>query len=57
MPLNFCFSYNVTRILNADATINLEAYRNYSPLFLSTTFAISVREGLIYREMFQLMDA
>ncbi|KZS90265.1 OPT oligopeptide transporter [Sistotremastrum niveocremeum HHB9708] len=34
-------AYNVTRILNDDTTINLEAYHNYSPLFLSTTFAIS----------------
>ncbi|TFK67680.1 OPT oligopeptide transporter [Pluteus cervinus] len=34
-------TYNVTRILNPDSTINLEAYHNYSPLFLSTTFAIS----------------
>ncbi|TDL15748.1 OPT oligopeptide transporter [Rickenella mellea] len=33
--------YNVSAILNPDATINLEAYHNYSPLFLSTTFAIS----------------
>ena len=35
-------SYDVTRILNDDSTINLEKYRQYSPLFLSTTFAISV---------------
>lgn len=34
-------SYDVTRILNNDSTINLEAYHNYSPLFLSTTFAMS----------------
>ncbi|KAF4623380.1 hypothetical protein D9613_001379 [Agrocybe pediades] len=34
-------TYNVTRILNPDSTINLEAYHNYSPLYLSTTFAIS----------------
>ncbi|KAI5123303.1 hypothetical protein M0805_009324 [Coniferiporia weirii] len=34
-------SYNVTAILNDDSTINLEKYRNYSPLFLSTTFAMS----------------
>ncbi|XP_006455006.1 oligopeptide transporter protein OPT variant 1 [Agaricus bisporus var. bisporus H97] len=33
--------YNVTKILTPDATLDLEAYRNYSPLFLSTTFAIS----------------
>ncbi|KAL6307856.1 OPT oligopeptide transporter [Sparassis latifolia] len=34
-------SYNVTRITNADATLNLEQYKQYSPLFLSTTFAMS----------------
>ncbi|KAF8631657.1 hypothetical protein AX17_005059 [Amanita inopinata Kibby_2008] len=33
--------YNVTRIINPDTTFNEEAYKNYSPLFLSTTFAIS----------------
>ncbi|CAE6509654.1 unnamed protein product [Rhizoctonia solani] len=33
-------SYDVKRILNPDATLNLEAYKAYSPLFLSTTFAI-----------------
>jgi OPT family small oligopeptide transporter len=34
-------TYNVTRILNPDNTFNQEAYENYSPLFLSTTFAMS----------------
>ncbi|RDB22006.1 Sexual differentiation process protein isp4 [Hypsizygus marmoreus] len=34
-------AYDVTRIINADATFNQEAYSNYSPLYLSTTFAIS----------------
>ncbi|CAE6466178.1 unnamed protein product [Rhizoctonia solani] len=34
-------SYDVKRILNADATLNLAAYKSYSPLFLSTTFAMS----------------
>ncbi|KIY43237.1 OPT oligopeptide transporter [Fistulina hepatica ATCC 64428] len=33
--------YNVTRILNPDNTFNSTAYEEYSPLFLSTTFAIS----------------
>ncbi|KAF9445612.1 small oligopeptide transporter [Macrolepiota fuliginosa MF-IS2] len=33
--------YNVTRILTPEATIDLEAYHSYSPLFISTTFAIS----------------
>ncbi|KAF8972447.1 small oligopeptide transporter [Flammula alnicola] len=34
-------TYNVTRILTPESTIDLEAYHSYSPLFLSTTFAIS----------------
>ncbi|KAF9444401.1 OPT oligopeptide transporter [Macrolepiota fuliginosa MF-IS2] len=34
-------TYNVTQILNDDATFNEEAYQAYSPLFISTTFAIS----------------
>ncbi|EIW77497.1 OPT oligopeptide transporter [Coniophora puteana RWD-64-598 SS2] len=34
-------SYNVTAILNPDNTLNLTAYQEYSPLFLSTTFALS----------------
>ncbi|KAJ8488073.1 hypothetical protein ONZ51_g3778 [Trametes cubensis] len=33
--------YNLSRILNDDATFNKEAYKAYSPLFLSATFAIS----------------
>ncbi|KAJ7178961.1 oligopeptide transporter [Mycena filopes] len=33
--------YNVTRILTADSTFDQESYEAYSPLFLSTTFAIS----------------
>ncbi|CAE6436660.1 Sexual differentiation process protein isp4 OS=Schizosaccharomyces pombe (strain 972 / ATCC 24843) GN=isp4 PE=2 SV=2 [Rhizoctonia solani AG-1 IB] len=34
-------AYDVNRILNPDATLNMEAYKAYSPLFLSTTFALS----------------
>lgn len=34
-------AYNITRIINSDASLNLTAYREYSPLFLSTTFAMS----------------
>lgn len=34
-------AYDVSRIINPDATFNEEAYKAYSPLFLSTTFAIS----------------
>ncbi|KAG9097157.1 hypothetical protein FRC06_007884 [Ceratobasidium sp. 370] len=33
--------YNVTRILTPESTLDLEAYKSYSPLFLSTTFALS----------------
>ncbi|KAH8782850.1 OPT family small oligopeptide transporter [Diaporthe sp. PMI_573] len=34
-------TYNVSRILTPDFTLNEEAYREYSPLFISTTFAMS----------------
>ncbi|EEB05898.2 OPT oligopeptide transporter Isp4 [Schizosaccharomyces japonicus yFS275] len=34
-------SYNVTRILTADKRFDPDAYRTYSPLFLSTTYALS----------------
>ncbi|KAF5313063.1 hypothetical protein D9619_003678 [Psilocybe cf. subviscida] len=34
-------TYDVKRILKADSTFDREAYEKYSPLFLSTTFAIS----------------
>ena len=33
--------YNVSRILTPQITIDIEKYKQYSPLFLSTTFAIS----------------
>ncbi|KAF8518157.1 OPT oligopeptide transporter [Hysterangium stoloniferum] len=33
--------YNVTAIINEDLTLNLEKYEAYSPLFLSSTFALS----------------
>ncbi|KAK3176727.1 hypothetical protein OEA41_008052 [Lepraria neglecta] len=33
--------YNVTNILNSDFTLDLAAYEAYSPLFLSTTFALT----------------
>ncbi|KAJ8475318.1 hypothetical protein ONZ45_g6159 [Pleurotus djamor] len=33
--------YDVQRIINEDASFNQEAYSAYSPLYLSTTFAIS----------------
>lgn len=34
-------SYNVTRILNDEKTFDVDKYHQYSPLFLSTTFALS----------------
>jgi OPT family small oligopeptide transporter len=34
-------SYNVTRILNDEGTFDVDKYHAYSPLFLSTTFALS----------------
>ncbi|RAL15004.1 small oligopeptide transporter, OPT family [Aspergillus homomorphus CBS 101889] len=33
--------YNVSRILTPEFTLDLKAYQEYSPLFLSTTFALS----------------
>ncbi|KAI0029695.1 OPT oligopeptide transporter protein-domain-containing protein [Vararia minispora EC-137] len=33
--------YDLERILNPDGTLNEVAYQSYSPLFLSTTFAVS----------------
>ncbi|PWY74905.1 small oligopeptide transporter [Aspergillus eucalypticola CBS 122712] len=32
--------YNVSRIMNSDFTLNVQAYKEYSPLFLSTTFSL-----------------
>ncbi|KAF8837165.1 OPT oligopeptide transporter [Paxillus ammoniavirescens] len=34
-------SYDVSKILTSDNQLNMTAYEEYSPLFLSTTFAIS----------------
>ncbi|KAH6897285.1 OPT oligopeptide transporter protein-domain-containing protein [Thelonectria olida] len=33
--------YNTSRVLTSDFTLDEEAYKNYSPLFISTTFAMS----------------
>jgi hypothetical protein len=33
--------YNVSRVLTSQYTLDLEAYKAYSPLFLSTTFALT----------------
>jgi OPT family small oligopeptide transporter len=33
--------YNVSRVVNSQFTLNQSAYKDYSPLFISTTFAIS----------------
>lgn len=44
-------NYNVSRIINKDTlSFNEKNYQNYSPLFLSTTFAISY--GLSFAAMF-----
>ncbi|KAI0746429.1 small oligopeptide transporter [Daedaleopsis nitida] len=37
--------YNLSRILHPDATFNIEAYKAYSPLYLSANFAISYGLG------------
>lgn len=37
---NTAQAYNVTRIMTADHTLDLAAYKAYSPLFLPTTFAL-----------------
>ncbi|KPM37308.1 Sexual differentiation process protein isp4 [Neonectria ditissima] len=34
-------AYNTSRILTPDFTLDEEAYQNYSPLFISTTFAMA----------------
>lgn len=34
-------AYNVSRILTPEFELDEEAYRNYSPLFLSTTFGLT----------------
>ncbi|CVK88654.1 probable isp4 protein [Fusarium mangiferae] len=38
---NTGMAYNTTRILTKDFKLDEEEYKNYSPLFISTTFAIS----------------
>lgn len=44
-------NYNVSRIINKDTlSFNEKSYKNYSPLFLSTTFAISY--GLSFAAIF-----
>ncbi|PYH43902.1 small oligopeptide transporter, OPT family [Aspergillus saccharolyticus JOP 1030-1] len=37
---NTASSYNVTKIMTSDFTLDVKAYEAYSPLFLSTTFAL-----------------
>jgi hypothetical protein len=32
--------YNVSRIINSDFSLNIQAYKSYSPLFISASFAI-----------------
>jgi hypothetical protein len=41
----FANNYNTTRILNADTTINVEAYKAYSPLILPAAFGLSYAMG------------
>ena len=38
---NTASKYNVSQIINADSTFNPEAYKAYSPLFLSASFAMA----------------
>jgi hypothetical protein len=33
--------YNVSRIINDDVTFNIDAYKDYSPVFIPVSFAIS----------------
>lgn len=33
--------YNVSRVINSDFALNLQAYNSYSPLFISASFSIS----------------
>jgi hypothetical protein len=33
--------YNVSQIINSDSSLNLQAYKAYSPIFLSASFAIT----------------
>jgi hypothetical protein len=32
--------YNITKVLNHDDTFDMEAYQNYSPLYLPATYAV-----------------
>jgi hypothetical protein len=34
-------TYNVSRVINSDSSFNHQAYKAYSPLFLSASFAIA----------------
>ncbi|KAH9487322.1 Sexual differentiation process protein isp4 [Psilocybe cubensis] len=43
-------SYNVTRILTADSTFDIEAYHQYSPLFLSIITATLMHAFLYFRK-------
>lgn len=33
--------YDVARVLNSDQTLNVEAYENYSPLYLPAAYAVT----------------
>ena len=36
----FGHAYNITRVLNTDSTFNMDAYNEYSPLYLPATYAV-----------------
>ena len=38
-------TYNISRIINDDSSFNLGAYKAYSPLFLSASFAVTYGLG------------
>ncbi|KAK5990036.1 Sexual differentiation process protein isp4 [Cladobotryum mycophilum] len=46
-------TYNISRVVNPDFTLNETAYKEYSPIFMSTTFAIS--HGLQFATMAALL--
>jgi hypothetical protein len=45
-------AYNVSRILNDDYTFNLDKDSQYSPLFLSTTFALSYGIAFVHTYLY-----
>lgn len=39
--ISFCSRYNQTAIIDNTGSLNITAYENYSPVYLSVTFAFS----------------